>query len=119
MYSRTLAHPTPQNAEAGVDNDRVLAVYGIILGALPAVLILVFWSMGAILLLTGNGGIINELQLTGAWRWLYFSYPIVVLVALLLALGAFAMKRYMEAAGLAMLPTIGVVLYYLALVQFR
>ena len=31
-----------------------------------------------------------------------------------MALGAFLLKRYKEAAGLAMLPLAGVVLYYLA-----
>jgi len=119
MYDTTLANGSQQRPESEVDNARVLGVYGIILGALPGVLVLVFWSMGAIQLLTGNGGLINELQLSGVWRWLYFSYPVVLVVAVLLSLGAFAMKRYMEAAGLALLPVIGVVLYYLALVQLR
>ena len=97
----------------------MLGVYGIILGLLPAVLILVFWSMGALHLLTGNGGLINELQLTGAWRFLFLSYPVVLVLALLAALGAFALKRYKEAAGIAMLPVAGVLVYYLALVQLR
>lgn len=119
MYDTTLANGSTQRHEADVDNAGVLGVYGIILGALPALLVFIIWSMGAVQLLTGDGGLINELQLSGAWRWLYLSYPVVIVVALLLAIGAYAMKRYREAAGLAMLPVIGVVVYYLALVQLR
>ncbi|HZJ09637.1 MAG TPA: hypothetical protein VFD39_08085 [Trueperaceae bacterium] len=119
MYSATVDNDSANSGEVRVDNDRVLGVYGIILGALPALFILVFWSMGAKLLITDNGGYINQLQLTGAWRWLYFSYPVVLLGSMLLALGAFVLNRYKEAAGLAMLPFIGTVAYYLALVQLR
>lgn len=123
MYTATVANrqQTGHNgpAETVVDNERVLGIYGIVLGLIPAMGVLVFWSMGAILLLTGNGGYVNELQLTGAWRFLFFSYPAVLVVSLLLALGAFFLNRFKEAAGLAMLPVIGVVLYYFALVQLR
>src|SRR5690606_41929579 len=98
MYDTTLANGSHQRHETEVDNARVLGVYGIILGALPGVLVLVFWSMGAIQVLTGNGGLINELQLSGAWRWRFFSYPIVLVAAVLLALGAFARKRCLAAA---------------------
>lgn len=119
MYTATLENGSQDRGEDRVDNERVLGVYGIVLGALPAMGILVFWSMGAIQLFTGNGGLINELQLTGAWRFLYLAYPVVLLLALLAALGAFALKRYKEAAGLAMLPVLGVLVYYFALVQLR
>jgi len=119
MYTATLEDGSHDRGEVRVDNERVLGVYGIILGALPGALVLIFWTMGAVHLLTGNGGLINELQLTGAWRVLFFSYPVVLLVAVLAALGAFALKRYKEAAGIALLPVAGVILYYLALVQLR
>ena len=119
MYTATLENGSHDRGEVRVDNDRVLGVYGIILGALPAALILIFWSMGAVHLFTGNGGLINELQLTGAWRFLFLSYPVVLVLALLAALGAFALKRYKEAAGIAMLPLAGVLVYYFALVQLR
>ena len=119
MYTATLEDGSQDRGEIRVDNERVLGVYGIILGILPGALVLIFWAMGALHLLTGNGGLINELQLTGAWRFLFLSYPVVLVLAFLAALGAFAIKRYKEAAGIAMLPVIGVVVYYLALVQLR
>lgn len=102
-----------------VDNERVLSLYGIILASIGGLGILFFWSMGAIGLLTHNGGLMLDLRLTGLWRTLYFALPIVVFVCVAGAVGLFALRRHKEAVGLAGLPILATLAYYFALVQLR
>jgi magnesium-transporting ATPase (P-type) len=102
-----------------VDNERLFSVYGMIFGYLGTFLFAIFWAMAAVLKATGNGGTIVQLHLTGLWNTLFWAFPVVSLASVVLGLGLFALKRYKEAAGIAALPTIGVVVYYLALVQFH
>jgi len=75
--------------------------------------------MGAIGLLTNDGGLMLDLGLTGLWRTLYFALPVVVLVCIAGAVGLFALRRHKEAVGLAGLPVIATIAYYLALVLVR
>lgn len=103
----------------GVDNERLLGALGMIVGFLGSFMIGIFWSMGAVLKATHNGGTIVQLHLTGIWNTLFWAYPIVVAGSVVLALGLFLMKRFKEAAGMASLPIVLVVLYYLALVQIH
>lgn len=105
--------------EPAVDNERVLGVYGMIFGFLASFMIAIFWSMGAVLKITHNGGTIVQLDLQGIWNVLFWSYPFVAAGSVLLALGAFAMGRAKEAAGIAFLPAGAVTLFYLALIQLR
>jgi len=102
-----------------VDNEALLSLFGIILGSIGSLMIGVFWAMGANLKATANGGTIVQQQLTGLWNTLFWAYPFVVIGAIIVAVGLYAIKRYKEAAGVAALPIIGVVLYYFALVQFH
>ena len=105
--------------ELKIDLERLLGVYGIIFGFLATFMISIFWSMGAVILLTGEGGTIQQLDLQGIWSTLFWAYPFVAVGSVVLALGAYAVGRVKEAAGIAALPAIGVLLYYLALVQLR
>jgi len=118
MYSSAVNTQLPSDDDA-VDNERVLSLYGIILASVAALGILFFWTMGAIGLLTGNGGLMLDLQLTGIWRTLFLAAPIIVLVCVVGAVGLFAARRHKEAVGLAGLPFLGALAYYFALVQLR
>jgi len=102
-----------------IDLERLLGLFGLIFGFLATFMVSIFWSMGAMILLTGEGGTIQQLDLQGAWSFLFWAYPFVAAGSVLLALGAYAFGRAKEAAGIAMLPAIGVALYYFALVQLR
>ncbi len=103
-----------------VDNERVLGLFGLIFGVIGSGAIFLFWTMGRILRHTDNGGTLTQLRLTGTWGLLYDAYPFIMVGCFLLAaLLYFGMKRYKEAAGVAALPVIGTILYYLALVQLR
>lgn len=101
------------------DNTALLSLYGMILGFLGSLIIGVFWAMGANLKATGNGGTIVQQQLSGLWNTLFWAYPFVVVGTIVIGIGLFAIKRYKEAAGIAVLPILGVVAYYFALVTFH
>ncbi len=102
-----------------VDNERLLAAFGMAAGFLGTFMIGIFWAMGAVLKATHNGGIIVQLHLTGIWNTLFWLFPVVAAGSVVLALGLFLLKRFKEAAGMAALPTLLVIVYYLALVQIH
>lgn len=107
------------NGEEKVDNERLLGVFGMIFGFLGTFMVSIFWSMAAVLKVTGNGGTIVQLDLQGIWNTLFWAFPIVALGSVVLAIGAFALGKAKEAAGISFLPVAAVTLYYLALVQLR
>lgn len=115
----TATYSADRKPEPQVDNERVLGLYGVILGSIATFMVSVFWAMGAVLKATGNGGIIVQLDLQGIWNTLFWAFPFVALGAIVLSVAAFALGRAKEAAGIALLPAVGVVLYYFALVQLR
>jgi len=106
-------------ASNGVDNERVLSLYGIILGSIPALGIFFFWTIGAIGLLTNDAGLILDLRLSGLWLTPFWALPFVVFGSILGAIALFALRRHKEAVALAGLPVIATIAYYFALVQLR
>lgn len=58
--------------------ERVLSTLGAIVLQLAGLGLLLFWAMGAVLLITGNGGQIVELNWGSDMRALYFSYPLIL-----------------------------------------
>ena len=97
---------------------RTVAFYGVLLANIGSFGILFFWLIGSILLVTRNGGQIFLLELDGVDRWLYFAFPVVVLVSL----GAWLLhllRLDRAAVALAGLPIVSAVLYYIYLVSFR
>lgn len=116
MYTASVNRDLPADT---VDNERVLSLFGVIFGIIGSGAILIFWTMGRILRHTGNGGAITQLPLTGLWGVLYNAYPFIMVGCVLVAgVLFFGLKRYKEAAGIAGLPVIGTILFYLALVEF-
>jgi len=117
MYTASVTRdPTAGTAP----NERALSLFGIVFGVLGSGAIFFFWTMGRILLHTGNGGIITELWPQGGlWMHLFNAYPFVMVACFLVAAVLYwGLGRYKEAAGVAGLPVVGAVLYYLALVTF-
>ncbi len=97
-----------------MSGDRVLAIYGVIFALIGGLGILFFWLIGAILLLTGNGGTITDLPLGDTGRVLFLAYPAVMLACAVLAILLLWGRRDREALLLAGLPVVGTVLFYLA-----
>jgi hypothetical protein len=113
-------HPSaPRPADDPYAGDRTGTILGLAAGALGGGAVLYFWLMGAINLLARNGGLIQELQLEGAWRTLFLAYPAAFLVAVLVGGVLFLLKRDVEAVGVTGLPVVAAVAYYFALVHLR
>lgn len=99
--------------------ERTMALYGVAFAGIGALGILFFWSIGAVLLLAGNGGFINDLDLGQTARTMFLSYPIVAVLALVAGIGLFLARREREAVAIAGLPVAATVLFYLGLVLLR
>lgn len=106
-------------SEQTVDNKAMLGVLGFFVGAALSLGIGLFWTVGAIGLWTNSIGLLGSLRLEGIWRTLYFAYPFVVLACLVIGTILFVAKRHLEAAAIAILPVLGVPLFYFALVLLR
>ena len=109
-----------QTLPAGLDpNDRSPTVFGWVFALLGSGGVLLFWVMGAIGLLSGNGGQILQLQLEGVWRSLFLAYPFVFVAALLAGGVLVGLKRDLESIGAVGAPLALALLYYLALIYVR
>jgi hypothetical protein len=97
--------------------DRALAMYGLVLAIGGSLFVLLFWAMGAVHLQRG-AGLIHDLQLSGMWSTLFWIYPLVTFATVFAAVLAYLAKLEAAALGVAGLPIVGVVVYYLALVTF-
>lgn len=90
-----------------------MGLIGVLLTAVAVMGTVYFWIMGAVLLVTNNGGQINRLSLDGVAGFLFYAYPVIAVIALLLAVGLLLLKRPSEAVGIAGLPLVGLIAYYL------
>lgn len=93
--------------------DPTVGLIGVLLTAVAVMGTVYFWIMGAVLLATNNGGQITRLSLDGVAGFLFYAYPVVAVLALLLAVGLLLLDRPTEAVGIAGLPIVGLVVYYL------
>jgi hypothetical protein len=97
--------------------DRALALYGLVFAIGGSLFVFLFWGMAAINLHRGFG-LIHDMQLAGMWRTLFWIYPFVLFGTVFASILAYVAKQEEAAVGVAGLPIVGVVLYYLALVTF-
>ena len=97
--------------------DRSTALYGLILTAGGGMAVLLFWIIAAISRFRGYG-LISQLELTGAWEVAFWAYPFLLFLAVFGGITAYAADAREAAVGIAALPIVGIVLYYLALVTF-
>lgn len=98
--------------------NRILAFYGVLLANLGSFGILFFWLIGAINLLTGNGGQITLLGLDGIGLVAFWTFPVVVVLSLA-SWPLYLARLDLPALGLAGAPIGLAVLYYLWLVMGR
>lgn len=93
--------------------DATSASFALILTTVASLGTVFFWTIGAVLLLTGNGGLINDMVLDAPARTLFLAYPVVVALALVSAGVLFMVRRTAEAVAFAGLPLAALVVYYL------
>jgi hypothetical protein len=99
--------------------ERTMALYGVAFAGIGALGILFFWSIGAVNLVFGNGGFINDLDLGQTTRTLFLSYPVVVVLSLAVGIGLFLARREREAVAISGLPVMATIAFYLGLVLLR
>jgi len=96
--------------------DRTTAILGLALAAGGALFVLMFWIMGALNLQQGYG-LVSDLRLSGAWLTAFWAYPFITFAAVSAAIIALLAEANEIAVGVAGLPIVGVVAFYLALVH--
>jgi hypothetical protein len=100
-------------------DDRSPTIFGWAAALLGGGGILYFWVMGAILLLNGGEGQIQFLQAEPFWRSLYFAYPIVFVVSVIVGGVLVALRRDLMSIGVAGAPVVLAIGYYFALIHLR
>jgi hypothetical protein len=81
--------------------------------------ILYFWVMGAVLLLRGAEGQIQFLQAEPLWRTLYWAYPLVFVLSLVIGGVLLALRRDLASVAAAGAPVALAIGYYFALIHLR
>jgi hypothetical protein len=96
-----------------MSGERVLSLFTMFALQIVGLGIAIFWAMGVVLLLTGNGGQIQEALNTSGLRNAFFAYPVVLIVASLAAWLAFWRKADLIALGAMSAPAGYMLLLYL------
>jgi len=103
-------------ATGDMTGDRVFSLLNALLLQVAGLGVLVFWAMGAVLLITGNGGQINDVYLASIGRTFYFLYPVALVVFSVVGWLFFWLRRDLLAMLTLSAPVGLVVLYYLVLI---
>jgi hypothetical protein len=91
---------------------RVFALFNLLLLQVGGLGVTLFWAFGLFLLLTKNGGQVQDV-ITGTGRSLFYLYPVALVVFSLIGWLAFWRKRDLFALAMMSAPIGLVVLYYL------
>lgn len=108
-----------QAEQGSIIQDRTLVGYIMIFAQLGTLAILFFWFMGALLLLTENGGQINGLRLDSTERALFLSYPFIAVGASAAGWLLFWGRQHLLSVAFGGLPVAATALFFLTLVIFR
>jgi hypothetical protein len=100
-------------------DDRAPTIYGWIFALLGGGAVLYFWTMGFIVLMTGNGGQVQFLHGEPFWRTLFYAYPIVFVGAVVVGAVLVALRRDLLSIAVAGSPVALATVYYFALVHVR
>ncbi len=100
-------------AKNDMSGDRVLALFTMFALQIVAFGIALFWAMGVILLITKNGGQIQDALNTPGLRNAFFVYPVVLVVGSLVGWLAFWRRIDLIALGAMSAPAGYMLLLYL------
>jgi hypothetical protein len=100
-------------SENNMTGDRVLVLFTLFALQIVGLGIALFWTIGTILLLTKNGGQIQDVIGTPALRNAFFIYPVVLILGSIVGWLAFWRKADLVAAGAMSAPAGYMVLLYL------
>ena len=92
--------------------ERVLSLFSLLLLQVAGLGVTLFWAFGLFLLLSKNGGQIQDV-VTGSGRSLFYLYPLALIIFSLIGWLAFIRRRDLFALSMMSAPVGLVVLYYL------
>jgi hypothetical protein len=98
--------------------ERVLSTLGAIALQLAGLGLFLFWSMGAVLLITGNGGQINDLGWGGGMRALYFSYPFILAICSVVGWLLYLRQKDLFALATLSVPAGVATMVYLSMIYY-
>jgi cytochrome bd-type quinol oxidase subunit 2 len=96
-----------------MSGERVLALFTMFALLIAALGIALFWAMGVILLITGNGGQIQDALNTPGLRNAFFVYPVVLVIGSIVGWLAFWRKADLVALAAMAAPSGYMLLLYL------
>jgi hypothetical protein len=96
-----------------MSGDRILALFTMFALQIVGLGIALFWAMGVILLLTGNGGQIIDALNTQGLRNAFYIYPVVLILGSIVGWLAFWRKADLVALAAMAAPTGYMTLLYL------
>ncbi len=95
-----------------LSGDRVFSLFNLLLLQIAGLGVTLFWAFGIFLLLTKNGGQVQDV-VVGPLRSLFYLYPVALVIFSLIGWLAFWRKRDLFALAMMSAPVGLVVLYYL------
>jgi hypothetical protein len=101
------------SSKNSMSGDRVLTLFGMFALQIAGLGIALFWAIGAILLITKNGGQIFDVLNTPGPRNAFFIYPVILIIGSIVGWLAFWRKADLLALAAMAAPTGYMVLLYL------
>ncbi len=82
-----------------MSGDRILSLFGALALQIVGLGILLFWAIGVVLLVTGNGGQINDLVFAPWQSSLFYAYPFLLVLFSVVGWLAYLRKLDLVALG--------------------
>ena len=102
-----------------MSGERVLSLFNMLALQVVGLGVLLFWTIGSVLMLTGNGGQILDIEWSSLSLTAYYAFPILLVICSAIAWLAYWRKSDLFAMGVLSAPIGLMLLLYLYLILGR